>query len=110
VQGINTVVLVGRLGRQPELRFIDNKTAVLSFPLATSETTFENGYKEQMTQWHNVVMWKALAQSASKTLKKGSLIFLEGRLHHRSYIDGQGINKEITEVIALYYTSLDQND
>lgn len=106
MSGVNTVILVGHLSQDPELKHLQNDVAVLSFSLATSEYTYTNGYKQESTQWHNIIMWRGLAELASTNLKKGSLIFIEGRIHKRSFKDKEGIDKQLIEIIAEYFTPL----
>jgi single-strand DNA-binding protein len=106
MSGINKVILVGHLGKDPDLRYLQNNVAVLSFPLATSETIIKNGEKIEQTEWHNIVMWRGLAEAAEKTLKKGRLIYLEGKCRTRSFEDKNGVNKYTTEIVAESFTLL----
>lgn len=103
--GINKVVLVGHLGKAPELRNLPGGVNVVSFPLATSETV----NKEEQTEWHNIVMWRGLADVAAKYLQKGKLIYLEGKLRTRHFEDKAGIQKYTTEVVAETFTVLGRN-
>jgi single-strand DNA-binding protein len=100
MSGINKVILVGHLGRDPEIRTLDTGAKVASFSLATSET-YKNkeGQKIDMTEWHNIVVWRGLADIAEKYLKKGNLVYLEGRIKTRSY-EKDGIKKYMTEIVA----------
>lgn len=100
--GINKVILVGNLGKDPEVRYLENGTAVCSFPLATSETYTDrnSGEKKTQTEWHNVVLWRKLAEIVEKYLKKGSQIYIEGKLRTRSWEDQSGQKKYTTEVIG----------
>src|ERR1700744_788677 len=91
--GINKVILVGHLGKDPEVRFLEGNIMVASFPLATSEPITKNGVKEEHTEWHNIVLWRSLAEAAAKVLKKGKLIFFEGKCHTRSFEDKAGIKR-----------------
>lgn len=106
MSGINKVVLVGHLGKSPDLRVLANDTAVVSFPLATSEIMVIDGVKQEKTEWHNVVMWRGLADAASKFLQKGKLIYLEGKLRTRTFEDKAGATKYTTEIIAESFTLL----
>ncbi len=109
--GINKVVLVGNLGKDPELRYLDNGTAVTKFPLATTETfKNKNGDKVSHTEWHFVVMWRGLAETAGKFLKKGMLVYVEGKIKSRSFTDKSGNLKHITEIIADYMNILTKKD
>src|SRR5690606_7689951 len=99
--GVNKVILIGNLGKDPEVRHLDNGRAVANFSLATSEVyNNKNGERVTNTEWHNIVMWTPLAEVAEKYLKKGSQIYLEGKLQTRSYDDKDGNRKYITEVVA----------
>jgi single-strand DNA-binding protein len=106
MSGINKVILVGHLGKDPELRTLDGGVSVTSFPLATSETYNKEGRKVEQTEWHNIVMWRALADMAAKFLQKGKLVYIEGKLRTRSFEDRDGIKKYTTEVVAENFTML----
>jgi single-strand DNA-binding protein len=104
--GINKVILVGHLGKDPEFRLLPDDVAVVSFPLATSEMIKKNGVKVEETEWHNIVMWRGLAEVASKMLKKGKLIYIEGKCRTRSFEDKAGVKKYTTEIVAESFTVL----
>ncbi|MBD1395205.1 single-stranded DNA-binding protein [Mucilaginibacter glaciei] len=106
MSGINKVILVGHLGKDPEVRHLEGGVAVASFPLATSETFNKDGRKVEQTEWHNIVMWRGLADVASKFLQKGKLVYIEGKLRTRSFEDKEGIKKYTTEVVAENFTML----
>ena len=106
MSGINKVILIGHLGKDPELRYLKDNVAVISFPLATSEFTIKNGIKTEQTEWHNIVMWRGLAEAANKVLKKGKLIYLEGKCRTRSFDDKDGIKKYTTEIVVDSFTAL----
>ncbi len=96
---VNKVILVGNVGKDPEIRHLDTGVAVANFPLATSETyTAKNGEKVTTTEWHNVVLWRGLAEVAEKYVKKGRQLYIEGRIRTRSYDDKDGNKKYITEI------------
>jgi single-strand DNA-binding protein len=98
---INKVILVGNVGKDPVIRYFDKGVAKVTFPLATSETyTNQQGETITSTEWHNIVLWRALAEVAEKTVKKGSQVYLVGKIKTRSYVDKEGINKYITEILA----------
>jgi single-strand DNA-binding protein len=98
--GINKAILVGNLGKDPELRYIPSGNSVTSFPLATSETFKDkSGNRQTRTTWHNVVIWGKLAEIANQYLKKGSQVYLEGRIDNRSYDDKEGNKRYISEVV-----------
>ena len=105
--GVNKVILLGNLGRDPEVRHLDNGRAVANFSIATSET-YKNkqGEKVTNTEWHNVVLWTPLAEIAEKYLKKGNQVYIEGKLTSRSYEDKEGVTKYITEVVGREMTLL----
>ena len=100
--GINKVILVGNLGKDPEVRYLEGGTAVANFPIATSETYKDKttGEKKTNTEWHNIVLWRGLAEIAEKYLKKGNQIYLEGKLQTRQWQDKDGNNRYSTEVIG----------
>lgn len=106
MSGINKVILIGHLGKDPELRYLEGGVSVTSFPLATSETFNKDGQKVEQTEWHNIVMWRGLADLASKYLSKGKLVYIEGKLRTRSFEDKAGIKKYTTEVVAENFTML----
>ncbi len=101
-RSLNKVMLIGNLGRDPEVRHLENGTAVANFSIATSESYRDRNTGETITNtdWHNVVLWRGLADVAEKYLKKGDKVYLEGKLRSRSYQDQQGITKYITEVVV----------
>jgi single-strand DNA-binding protein len=105
--GINKVIFVGNLGKDPEIRSLDNGVKVASFSLATSES-YKNkeGQRVEQTEWHNIVMWRGLAEVAEKYLKKGSQIYLEGKIRTRSWDDKEGNKRYTTEIIADTFTML----
>lgn len=100
--GINKVILVGNLGQNPELRYTPNGVAVCSIRVATSESYTDRASGERITttEWHNVVLWRGLAETAGKYLKTGSQVYLEGKLKTRQWQDQQGQNRYTTEVVA----------
>lgn len=106
MSGINKVILVGHLGKDPEIRYLEGNVSVASFPLATSESFNKDGRKVEQTEWHNIVMWRGLADVAAKYLTKGKLVYIEGRLRTRTYEDKEGIRRYTTEVVAENFTLL----
>ena len=107
MSGVNKVILVGNLGKDPEMRHIDGNISVAKFPLATSEVyKNKDGQRVTQTEWHNVVLWRQLAETAEKFLKKGSLVYIEGKLRTRNWDDKDGNKKYITEVIGDSMTLL----
>jgi single-strand DNA-binding protein len=98
---INKVILVGNVGKDPVVRYFDKGVAKATFPLATSETyTNQQGETITSTEWHNIVLWRALAEVAEKTVKKGAQVYIVGKIKTRSYVDKDGVNKYITEILA----------
>ena len=109
--GINKVILVGNLGKDPEIKYLDGNIARVSFSLATSEFFKDkNGNKSEQTEWHNIVMWRSLAESAEKLLKKGMQIYLEGKLITRQWQDKEETKKNITEINAEMYLILQKRE
>lgn len=106
MSGVNRVILIGHLGKDPEVRHLDGGVNVASFPLATSETYVKDGRKVEQTEWHNIVMWRSLADVAAKYLQKGKLVFIEGKLRTRSFEDREGNRKSTTEIVAENFTML----
>ena len=106
MSGINKVILVGHLGKDPDVRYLEGGVSVVSFPLATSETFNKEGRKVEQTEWHNIVMWRGLADVAAKYLQKGKLVYIEGKLRTRTFEDKEGNKKYTTEIIAENFTLL----
>ena len=100
--GINKVILVGNLGKDPEVRYLEGGTAVVNFSIATSETYKDktSGEKRTVTEWHNVVLWRGLAEIAEKYLKKGNQVYIEGKLRTRKWQDKEGKDRYTTEIIG----------
>ena len=98
---LNKVILIGRLGRDPETRFMANGEAVCNFSVATSEKyTDKNGQRQEATEWHNVTMYRKLAEIAGQYLTKGSQVYLEGKIQSRKYQGKAGIERTAYEIIA----------
>ncbi|WP_317896996.1 single-stranded DNA-binding protein [Aurantibacillus circumpalustris] len=109
--GVNKVILIGNLGKDPELKYLDGNIAKLSFSLATSEFYKDNaGNQVEHTEWHNVVLWRFQAENAAKLLKKGTQIYVEGKLQTRHWIDKQGLKKNITEIIGESFLVLQRKE
>jgi len=100
--GVNKVILVGNLGRDPEIRTLESGVKVARFSLATTESYNDRntGQRVDQTEWHNVVLWRGLAEIAEKYLRKGNQVYIEGKLQTRSYQDKDGITKYSTEVVG----------
>ncbi len=98
---LNKATLIGNLGKDPEVRAIPSGAKVANFSIATTESyTGKDGQKVDKTEWHNIVMWRGLAEVAEKYLKKGSQVYVEGRLQTRSWDDQNGQKRYTTEIIA----------
>ena len=106
---INKVILVGNVGKDPVIRYFDKGVAKVTFPLATSESyNNQQGETNTSTEWHNIVLWRALAEVAEKTVKKGAQVYIVGKIKTRSYVDKDGNNKYITEILADTLLVLDK--
>ncbi len=106
MSGVNKVILLGRLGKDPDIRTFENGVKKASFTLATSEYRKDkDGNRIELTEWHNIVCWRNLAENAEKYLNKGKMIYLEGKLRSRSWEDN-GIKHFITEIEASTFTIL----
>lgn len=98
--GVNKVIILGRLGQDPETRVIGSGQQVCTLSVATSESWIKDGNKEERTEWHRIVLWGKLAEIASKHLHKGRSVFIEGKLQTRSWDDQQGNKRFITEIVG----------
>ena len=99
--GLNKVLLIGNVGKDSETRHLDSGVSVSQFTLATSETyTSKTGERVTNTEWHNIVTWRGLADFAEKYIKKGRQVYIEGRIHSRSYDDKNGVKRHVTEIYA----------
>ena len=105
--GVNKVILVGNLGKDPEVKYLDNGVAVANFSLATTEN-YKNkeGERVSQTEWHNVVLWRGLAEVAEKYLKKGASIYVEGKIRTRKWEDKEGVTRYSTEILGDNMTML----
>jgi len=108
-RGINKVIIVGNLGQDPEVRFMPNGSAVANFTVATSETwkDKQTGEQKEKTEWHRIVIYQRLAEIAGEYLKKGSKVYLEGRLQTRKWQNQQGVDQYTTEIVANEMQMLD---
>ncbi len=99
--GINKVILVGNLGKDPEVKYLEGGIAIAKFPLATTETIKDkSGQKQDQTEWHNIVLWRGLAEIAEKYVRKGQTVYIEGKIRSRSYDDKDGNKRYITEIVG----------
>jgi single-strand DNA-binding protein len=109
--GVNKVILVGNLGKDPEVRHLEGGAAVANFPLATSESYKDkSGQRIEQTEWHNIVVWRGLAEVAEKYLKKGMTIYVEGKLRTRSWDDKEGHKRYTTEIVGDTFTILSKRE
>lgn len=108
---INKVILIGNLGRDPETRHLEGGSVVSKFSLATNENYQDrNGEWQTQTEWHNIVCWRSLAERAEKTLRKGNLVFVEGKLTTRKWQDKDGNDRYTTEVVARVIKQLERRE
>ncbi|MBL7854908.1 MAG: single-stranded DNA-binding protein [Cyclobacteriaceae bacterium] len=107
MSGVNKVILVGRLGKDPEVRNLESGATVCNFTLATSETYRDKttGDRKEVTEWHNIVLWRGLADIAAKYLHKGDMVYIEGKLRTRSW-EKEGVTRYTTEVVGDNMTML----
>ena len=110
MSGLNKVMLIGRLGRDPEIRYSSNNTPICNFSLATSERIRKGDNFEEKTEWHRIVVFGNQAENASKFLKKGSLVFVDGKIQSRTYQDKDGNERSVFEIIANSLNFLDPKD
>ena len=98
---VNKVILLGYVGREPDVRYVDNGVCVAQVTLATTERGYrlQNGTEvPDRTEWHNLVLWRKLGETTEKYVHKGDLLYVEGKIHTRSYDDRQGITRYVTEI------------
>ena len=109
MRGVNRVMLIGNLGKDPDVQYLEGNIGVAKFSLATTETFKDRtGKLISQTEWHTVVLWRGLAELAQKYLHKGSLVYIEGRLRTRSWEDKEGNKKFATEVVGDNLIMLDK--
>lgn len=109
--GVNKVILLGNAGKDPDVRHLDGGVTVASFPLATTESFRDknSGEKREQTEWHNIVMWRALAESVEKSeLKKGDRVYLEGKIRTRKWNDKEGNQRFTVEIVADTFTIINR--
>ncbi len=105
---VNKVILIGNVGNDPEVKYVKEDVPVARFSLATSESYKDrNGERITNTEWHNIVVWRGLATVVEKYVKKGSKLFIEGKLTHRKYEDKDGQTKYFTEIVCRDMSMLD---
>ena len=108
---VNRVTLIGNLGRDPEIRRLESGAAVAKFSVATNENYRDkSGEWQSQTEWHEVVVWRTLAERAERDLKKGAMVYLEGKLTHRKWEDKDGNPRKTTEVVGNYFRILNRRE
>lgn len=110
---VNKVILIGNVGKDPEVRYVESNVAVANFPLATSERGYTSRSGAQIperTEWHNIVLWRGLAEVAEKYVKKGTQLYIEGKLRTRSWTDSNNIQRYTTEIFADNMEILSRRD
>ncbi|MGL4641322.1 MAG: single-stranded DNA-binding protein [Shewanella sp.] len=105
------MTLIGRLGSDPEIRQLDGGASVARFSLATSDSYKDkDGNWQETTEWHNIVIWRELAERAAQNLKKGGLCYVEGKISHRKYTGTDGVEKNITDIVVNFYRSVEKKE
>jgi len=108
---VNRVILIGNLGKDPEVRRLENGAVVAKFSIATNENYKDrSGEWQTLTEWHDIVVWRTLAERAESSLSKGDAVYVEGKLTHRSWQDQDGNNRRTTEVVANYFRVINKRD
>ena len=107
---VNKVTLIGNLGKDPEVRALENGAKVAKFSIATNENYRDkSGEWQTQTEWHEIVAWRAVAERAESSLKKGMTVYLEGKLSTRTWQDKDGNNRKTTEVVSNYFRVINRN-
>lgn len=111
MRGFNRVTLIGNSGKEAEFKMLEDETQVAKFSIATTETyRLKNGDTQSRTDWHTIIAWRGLATLAHQFIKKGSLVFIEGKLRNRQYADKEGNKKYVTEIVAEQILLLDKKE
>ncbi len=109
--GVNKVILIGNLGKDPEIKYLEGNIAKANFSLATSEWHKDKqGNKVELTEWHHIVLWRSMAESAEKMLKKGTQVYIEGKLQTRQWVDKDNIKRNITEIVGESFLVLQKKE
>jgi single-strand DNA-binding protein len=109
--GVNKVILIGNLGKDPEIKYLEGNIARASFSLATTEAFKDKtGNRIEHTEWHNIVMWRTNAENAEKLLKKGTMIYVEGKISTRQWTDREGQKRSVTEIVADTFRILSKKE
>jgi single-strand DNA-binding protein len=109
--GVNKVILIGNLGKDPEIKYLEGNIAKANFSLATSEWHKDKqGNKVEQTEWHHIVLWRSMAESAEKMLKKGTQVYIEGKFQTRQWVDKDNIKRNITEIVGESFLVLQKKE
>jgi len=109
--GVNKVILIGNVGKDCEIKYLEGNIARGNFSLATTEFHKDkNGQKIEQIEWHNIVLWRSMAESAEKLIKKGTQVYIEGKLQTRQWIDKDGLKRNITEIVGESFLVLHKKD
>jgi single-strand DNA-binding protein len=109
MRGLNRVTLIGNCGKEPEYKQLEDGTPVAKIALATTEIfRLKNGETQSRTDWHTIILWRGLAGLAKEYIRKGSLLYVEGKLRNRQYEDKDGVKKYVTEIVAEQVILLDK--
>lgn len=110
-RSVNKAILIGHLGKDPEVRYTGSGVAVATFSMATSESWRDpEGNTQERTEWHNIVAWRKLAEICGEYLKKGAKVYVEGRLQYRTYDDKNGVKRYVTEIVMDEMVMLDSKN
>lgn len=104
--GVNKVILIGNVGKDPDVKVLDNGVRVANFPLATTEIYKKDGNRIEQTEWHNIVLWRGLAEVTEKIVRKGATLYIEGKLRSRTWEDKDKVKRYSVEVVADTLTVL----
>jgi single-strand DNA-binding protein len=111
MSGVNKVILIGNLGKDPEIKYLEGNIARVNFSLATAEVYKDKaGNRVEHTEWHNIILWRSLAENAEKLLKKGMQIYIEGKLQTRQWTDKEGHKRSVTEIVGDQFTVLQRRE
>jgi single-strand DNA-binding protein len=111
MSGINKAILIGNVGKDPEIKYLEGNIARLSFSVATTEVYKDkNGNRADHTEWHHIVLWRTLAENGEKLIKKGTQVYIEGKIQTRQWNDREGTKKNITEIIGENFTILGRRE
>ena len=111
MSGVNKVILIGNLGKDPEIKYLEGNIARVSFSLATTEVYKDKaGNRAEHLEWHNILLWRNLAENAEKLLKKGMQVYVEGKLQTRQWTDKDGHKKNITEIVGDQFVVLQRRE